>query len=393
MKRSFNGDSSSCLEKKRHRGKYLQYCFKCIRFSYCKISSFKVINRLENLSNEVFYEIFDYLDGYDMLMAFSNLNRRFQTLTNHSSIPFKGISDRSTSMSMKSFCDEIIRPNQNRLFSLYLNPMSEWDASCLFDFFNFDASFARLECLILGQVSIAPLLMICSQLKLLPRLYSLKVNVTEEQELSPRFDLVYYAVFSLPVLKSFSITAQNNGLIETLVIVSLTTRHIDQKSSSIKDLTIEHSVTGENLLSLLEYLPEIRHLKCHHLTLFNRIDPRFNEINFSHLKQISIGICSLGFYRFERLMQTIGQTVEILQIERCYMNGYLRAAQWKPLIENYLPRLKVFDMKYQRYRRFQIALRSDLIIAFTSQFWIEHGWFTSVQYNGSLMKFHIHPYK
>ncbi len=36
----------------------------------------------ENLSNELFYEIFDYLDGYDIYKSFSNLNSHFNNLLN-----------------------------------------------------------------------------------------------------------------------------------------------------------------------------------------------------------------------------------------------------------------------------------------------------------------------
>ena len=39
-----------------------------------------VCSFIENFSNEIFYEIFDYLDGYDIYKAFSNLNNRFENL-------------------------------------------------------------------------------------------------------------------------------------------------------------------------------------------------------------------------------------------------------------------------------------------------------------------------
>ncbi len=47
------------------------------------------ISCLENLSNELFYEIFDYLDGCDIYNAFSNLNIHFQNLIFCSSFPIK----------------------------------------------------------------------------------------------------------------------------------------------------------------------------------------------------------------------------------------------------------------------------------------------------------------
>ncbi|CAF4388605.1 unnamed protein product, partial [Rotaria sordida] len=47
------------------------------------------ISSIENLSNELFNEIFDYLDGIDIYLAFSNLNHRFQQLLTSSSILYK----------------------------------------------------------------------------------------------------------------------------------------------------------------------------------------------------------------------------------------------------------------------------------------------------------------
>ncbi len=49
----------------------------------------QLITSIENLSNELFYEIFEYLDGLDIYIAFSNLNYRFQQLVTSSSIRFK----------------------------------------------------------------------------------------------------------------------------------------------------------------------------------------------------------------------------------------------------------------------------------------------------------------
>ncbi|CAF3806063.1 unnamed protein product [Adineta steineri] len=47
------------------------------------------MNSLENLSNEFFSEIFDYINGCDIYRAFSNLNYRFEQLLNSSHILFK----------------------------------------------------------------------------------------------------------------------------------------------------------------------------------------------------------------------------------------------------------------------------------------------------------------
>ncbi|CAF4157448.1 unnamed protein product [Rotaria sordida] len=47
------------------------------------------ITSIENLPMEFFYELFDYLDGYAIYKAFSNLNYRFQQLLNSPSLLFK----------------------------------------------------------------------------------------------------------------------------------------------------------------------------------------------------------------------------------------------------------------------------------------------------------------
>jgi hypothetical protein len=49
----------------------------------------RTISCIENLSNEIFYEIFDYLDGYDIYTAFYNLNIRLKNLVMNSSLSMK----------------------------------------------------------------------------------------------------------------------------------------------------------------------------------------------------------------------------------------------------------------------------------------------------------------
>ncbi|CAF5083283.1 unnamed protein product [Rotaria sp. Silwood1] len=44
---------------------------------------------LEDLANEILYEIFEYLDVYDIYKGFYNLNKRFQTLAINSNVVTK----------------------------------------------------------------------------------------------------------------------------------------------------------------------------------------------------------------------------------------------------------------------------------------------------------------
>jgi hypothetical protein len=44
---------------------------------------------IENLSNELFHDIFDYLDGCEIFLTFSNFNQRFHQLLNSLSLLLK----------------------------------------------------------------------------------------------------------------------------------------------------------------------------------------------------------------------------------------------------------------------------------------------------------------
>ncbi|UJR19309.1 hypothetical protein I4U23_022438 [Adineta vaga] len=51
------------------------------------------ITTIKHLSNEIFYEIFEYIDAYVIFHAFSKLNNRFQLLLNSSLTRLKLVDD------------------------------------------------------------------------------------------------------------------------------------------------------------------------------------------------------------------------------------------------------------------------------------------------------------
>ena len=87
-------------------------------------SSFNMsITSIENLSNKIFYEIFQYLDGYEIYQIFSNLNHHFQQLINCSSILFKfnyhdSISDKIYTNNAARFVKLLFFDNCSILFNV-----------------------------------------------------------------------------------------------------------------------------------------------------------------------------------------------------------------------------------------------------------------------------------
>ena len=77
----------------------------------------------ENLSNEIIYEIFDYLDMYDIYQGFMDLNSRFQNLLMYSSLPLKINMKYLSKSNVQSYYTQFILPNLHRINFLYLwNP-------------------------------------------------------------------------------------------------------------------------------------------------------------------------------------------------------------------------------------------------------------------------------
>jgi hypothetical protein len=78
-----------------------------------------LISSIEHFSNEIFYEIFDYLDGISIYEAFSNVNYYFEQLLNSSSLLLKMKLEYSTSnkIFMKNY-EKILSLNKYQIFSI-----------------------------------------------------------------------------------------------------------------------------------------------------------------------------------------------------------------------------------------------------------------------------------
>ncbi|CAF1233153.1 unnamed protein product [Rotaria sp. Silwood1] len=100
-----------------------------------------------NFSNEVIYEIFEYLDFYDIDQTFLKLNIRYHSLINN---PIFYIKINISSMSknaFESYCKHILIPYQNRIHSINLANLFSF--YLLSSPFRTLSRFPRLEILVL----------------------------------------------------------------------------------------------------------------------------------------------------------------------------------------------------------------------------------------------------
>ncbi|CAF5028316.1 unnamed protein product, partial [Rotaria sp. Silwood1] len=148
---------------------------------------------MENLPNEIFYEMFDFLDGYDIYQAFSNLNNRFENLINSSLLMTIQISSSTTLDSRyKHFLDS----NKHRIISLRFSTEPIFDH--FIKFYTIDSSFLRLQLLVFKPMSRCILITFLFNLKFLPQLFALTMYFIYCFD---NLGDIYQMILHLPVLE------------------------------------------------------------------------------------------------------------------------------------------------------------------------------------------------
>jgi len=161
------------------------------------------ITCIKNLSNECFYEIFDYLDGCQIYQAFSNLNYRFQQLLNSSSFLFKIKFDYSTSEEIfRNNYEQIMVHDRHQIYSIDLCTMENEFLTLSLCLIN--SSCDRLESLVVVGIESDILHLLLTHYTCLPRLFSLNINTQYSYTLDELSD-IYRSIFALPKLKSFEL--------------------------------------------------------------------------------------------------------------------------------------------------------------------------------------------
>jgi hypothetical protein len=154
---------------------------------------------IENLSNELFYQIFDYLDGIDVYRAFSNLNHRFQQLLNLSHLRYKlHFYPKSNDFDLCiSMYKKFMIAHRHQIYAFFLDNLSNNEQ--FIQLFWTDSSLNQLESLVLNQLQPNLLIKLISDLSFLPHLLFLTITIWEGVDLNH----IYQFVFDLPMLKYY----------------------------------------------------------------------------------------------------------------------------------------------------------------------------------------------
>ncbi|CAF3760969.1 unnamed protein product [Rotaria sordida] len=113
------------FKRRLHDNKPFEERIKKSRITY---DDKKMISSFENLSNELFYEIFDYLEGCDLFQAFSNLNSRFQVLLISSCLRLKIDLRLNKEAFLKYYSTCVVASNKDRIISLSLGNYHQYNS-------------------------------------------------------------------------------------------------------------------------------------------------------------------------------------------------------------------------------------------------------------------------
>ncbi|CAF3677600.1 unnamed protein product [Rotaria sordida] len=330
--------------------------------------------KFEDLANELFLDIFELLDGVDLLHAFHNLNYRVNRLL---LIHFRFYHLDFRSLSKNRFdiiTENYLRLISDKILSIHLSNDDETpDLPYLFvsrgytlnKFINLQSlSLYYIDCFdILNEIIVQ-----CNHLTYLTDLKLIKCYFNSEEN---DFHCLINNIWNLPKLRKCLLDQINSRKIRL--------NELSMMSSSIEELSLERMICSlKDLSNLFEHSPCLGRLTV-------------NNISCSKFEQLEIVIRSLTSLKtffdssidsmislFKKLPNLRHLTLETMKIN---CNG----CHWKQILVNYLGNLKVFRLKmnlnFSPHRNIEKQV-NELIDSFRSSFWIEeHQWFVRCDWN------------
>ncbi|CAF1296200.1 unnamed protein product [Adineta ricciae] len=319
----------------------------------------------EKLSNELIYEVFEFLDFYDVYRAFYSLNMRFRQIITNSTLPIHvNLSSRSKS-TFESYNKDCILPNKHRIQSLHLsNP-------CLYDHTasptHILSQFLHLQTLILNNIEVKHLAILMPTLTSLFYLSSLSIDPIDNE---PIMNAIYPHVFRLSALKYLRLSNKNLSCHDSLPVSS-------NEQSPIEYLVINETISFDLLIFLLSHLPQLRRLSAHIRVLYTLLPNQIKapSLKSNYLTHVSLGLKSITFDQFEQLMINVFPLVEILYISIPPNTDsvFTDATRWQQLISSHLPQLRIFDFLHDNWPNNGASNSNSH--QFSSLFWSKRQWF------------------
>jgi hypothetical protein len=340
------------------------------------------ITTIENLSNEYFYEIFEYLDGCEIYQAFSNVNDRFQQLINSSLLLLKfNFPCLKYNLKYKNIYKELFVHHKHQILSFYLL------SSEFFFPFSIGSSFDHLQSLVIDRIPATVLISVLSNLCCFPRLVSLTINT---QHTLCDLSEVYRLIFSLPKLKYIECSS------EICTTCDLLPMNSDEQFSCIEHLNINHSCTFNEFCPLISYTPHLRRLSFSGLIDNDVNIEAIKSFTLSNLTHLSIAVDRIPFDKLERVFKKFDVKLKVLSLDGMSEDiNYVDANRWEEFIVNNFIHLEKFYFSCNAYfgNYEETLMYLGERDQFNSAFWLERQWILETRIQFDTLQYSICPYK
>ncbi|CAF1379616.1 unnamed protein product [Rotaria sordida] len=329
---------------------------------------------LEDLPNEILYEIFEYLDPYDIYKGFYNLSKRFQNLAINSNVLTKINISTISKSNFEDYYQNIIIPNRNRIKLLrFSNPFT---VDIIFAPPRTILNFSHLETLILNSVQIRYFTKVFRHLIELPKLHSLTISLTSYNQ---SLDVIFSNIFHLRKLKYCKIEYEIKRIEDEPFQLNFTHRDF----SPIECLIINGRFPFHGFKNLLWRLPKLQHLSINCLVqpYYYVKQEKLSHIELKDLKYVSLQFDFIDFDRFEKIIKEFFYHVQILRLTTRIHTECLNAKRWQKLIMSYMPYLRIFDINHTGSIGKNNFTYHHRINQFNSSFWMEKKWFFTHQHD------------
>ncbi|CAF1664258.1 unnamed protein product [Adineta ricciae] len=334
------------------------------------------ISQFEDLSNEVIYEVFEYLDYYHVYQGFFNLNYRFHSLQMESILPIKINLFPMSQSTFNRYNHDIIIPNTHRIDTLRIS-----------SYFMFDNRIIALSektflrTLIIENIESKYLKNLLHQLTSLLNLTSLTISTIKPVNNDKAS--IYQQIFQLPSLKFCKISTGVNKDLNDILPCTM------NNFSPIEHLVFDERIEWYQLSNFLSYIPYLRYLK---VSLKN--DRSFELANLSpclmkNLTHVSLRLYdNMTFIELEELFVNYFPFVQVLYLSPGIQ--FLNANEWERIISLYLPNLRIFNVYFFITVGYDtnLDLIDEQIKQFQSSFWIDRQFFLDYRFLSAIEYYH-----
>ncbi|CAF1515049.1 unnamed protein product [Rotaria sordida] len=328
--------------------------------------------KFESLPNEILLDLFDYFNGIDLLHAFNGLNYHFNSLLYKQYQPYHFKFNSISKYNFDTICSQHLPFITDRIISLSLsdNEKTPGQINLFRSYISSFSQFTRLRSLSIYHLHSYDTLMKiideCHHLNYLTYLnfYSYFSRFQYNQK---DFQSIVNNIWNFPQLTHCNVDISIQGY----NFFSIPTKI----STSLKYLNMyNNKLTWNQINKLFEYTPYIKHLS---IIIFSGINDYYiPSSSFPTLIDLKISIYHMS--DTSKIISFLQNTPNLHRLNITLWSKFINGHQWEHVICNYLPKLKVFQLRMNdTFYNVNIEEQAnELVNSFRSSFWIdEHNWF------------------